>query len=58
MDSKVALIARFLFLITVVCDTFIAAENEFNVVPKHYEELGCTENKKSTGSENLKRCAK
>lgn len=47
MNSKVALIAGFLFLTTFVCCTFVAADNEFNVVPKLYEEIGCTETKNS-----------
>lgn len=34
----------FLFLIF-VCGTFVAAGSEFDVVPKLYEEVGCTENK-------------
>lgn len=48
MNSKVVSIAGFLFITTFVCDTVIAIENEFNVVPKLYEEIGCTE-KKPTG---------
>lgn len=43
MNSKVALIVGFLFITTLVCDTVIATENEFNLVPKLYEEVGCTE---------------
>lgn len=49
MNSKFTLIAGFLFFTTIVCDTFVAAENEFNIVPKLYEEVGCTE-KKSAGN--------
>lgn len=58
MNSNVALIAGLLFLMTFVCDTFIAADNQFNVVPKLYEEVGCTETKNSAGNSNLKRCSK
>lgn len=56
MNSKFALIAGFLFLMTFVCDTFIAADNEFNIAPKLYEEVGCTETKNSAG--NSKRYGK
>lgn len=47
MSSKIVLIVGFLFLFTFVC-----AENEFNIVPKLYEEVGCTEKK---SSDNVKR---
>lgn len=49
MNSNVVLKAGYLFLFAFIGDTFIAAENEFNVVPKLYEEVGCTENKNSDG---------
>lgn len=42
-EFKACFDSRFLFITTFVCDTIIATENEFNVVPKLYEEVGCTE---------------
>lgn len=54
MSSKVTV---FLFLMAFVCDSFIAADDKFNVVPKLYEEIGCTETA-SAGNSNLKRYGK
>lgn len=47
MNTKVALKANFsfsfLFTVLVFGGSCIAADKKFNVVPKLYEEIGCTQ---------------
>lgn len=43
MKSKVGFVAICMVLFTVFGAKFIAADKEFDVVPKLYEEIGCSE---------------
>lgn len=63
MNTKVVLKAGFLVLITFICNTVVGAENDFNVVPKLYEEVGCTDSaglkrykKNKTNEIKMKKC--
>lgn len=50
MNTKVAAKASCLLLVFIFGVNFIAADKEFDVVPKLYEEIGCTEIKSDSGT--------